>query len=612
MLADAGALDSLVVTDVAEAAAIWRIREDGAGLAARTSDGHPAHAGWEDAAVPPERLGAYLRDFEALLDQHGLQCVPYGHFGDGCVHGRIDFPFGSGPDRGRGAVPGLRRGRRPAGGRLRRLAVRRARRRPGPQRAAAAACTPPRVIGLFERVKALFDPDDVLNPGVLVRPARLDDDIRMAAAHPSSGRGWRWPTGTTAATSPRPCTAAPGSASAAPTSPPPAASCARPGRPRARRRTPPAAARACCRRCWRPAARSATGARRRCTTPSTCACPARAARATARPAWTWPPTRPRCCTSPTGGGCARVSHYTLGRLPLLGRPGRPRAPAGQRGARLAAGRAARQVVGRHGPAPRGAAVRAAHLPAGVGRPAGVRPAGRRPGGALGRLVHRPLRPGGRARRRPRARGGRLPGAGARRRHLLRADLDHHRPARHRPRRSSARTVEALAPLVDAGIPIVGVEPSCTAALRGEALELVGGAGRGAGRRRHPHAGRAARRHARLGAAVAGRRWRSWPSRTATTRRCSGWSADAALLARAGARGHPARRAAAGWPATGASSAATTTCRSPSPSSSCCPRCATSVRTPSSWPTGSPAAPSSTSSPAAGACTSPSCWPAGCA
>ena len=116
VLADSGALDSLVVTDVAEAAAIWRIREDGAGLAARTSDGNPAHAGWEDAAVPVERLGAYLREFEALLAEHGLQGVPYGHFGDGCVHVRIDFPFGAG-SRGRrpGRLPLLRRGRRPAG-----------------------------------------------------------------------------------------------------------------------------------------------------------------------------------------------------------------------------------------------------------------------------------------------------------------------------------------------------------------------------------------------------------------------------------------------------------------------------------------------------------------
>ncbi|MCU1613487.1 MAG: D-lactate dehydrogenase (cytochrome), partial [Frankiales bacterium] len=96
VVADSGALDTLVVTDAGEAAALWRIREDGAGLAARTSEGQPAHAGWEDAAVPPEQLGKYLRGFEALLAAHGLSGVPYGHFGDGCVHVRIDFPFRAG------------------------------------------------------------------------------------------------------------------------------------------------------------------------------------------------------------------------------------------------------------------------------------------------------------------------------------------------------------------------------------------------------------------------------------------------------------------------------------------------------------------------------------
>ncbi|WNV77143.1 FAD-binding and (Fe-S)-binding domain-containing protein [Geodermatophilus sp. DSM 44513] len=181
VLADAGALDSLVVTDPAEAAAIWRIREDGAGLAARTSDGRPAHAGWEDAAVPVEALGAYLREFDALLDAHGLQCVPYGHFGDGCVHGRVDFPFGREPDRGRqvyrdfvtdAAALVARYGGSVSG-------------EHGDGRARSEllpAMFPPHALELFERVKGLFDPADVLNPGVLVRPARVDDDIRMAAA----------------------------------------------------------------------------------------------------------------------------------------------------------------------------------------------------------------------------------------------------------------------------------------------------------------------------------------------------------------------------------------------------------------------------------------------
>ena len=45
--------------------------------------GRPAYPGWEDAAVPAEHLGSYLRDFDRLLDDHGLDGLPYGHFGDG-------------------------------------------------------------------------------------------------------------------------------------------------------------------------------------------------------------------------------------------------------------------------------------------------------------------------------------------------------------------------------------------------------------------------------------------------------------------------------------------------------------------------------------------------
>ncbi|MGY1777260.1 FAD-binding and (Fe-S)-binding domain-containing protein [Geodermatophilus sp. SYSU D00804] len=181
VVADAGALDSLVVTDVAHAAAIWRIREDGAGLAARTSDGRPAHAGWEDAAVPVESLGAYLREFDALLEQHGLQGVPYGHFGDGCVHVRIDFPFGREPDRGRAAYRSFvedaaRLVARYGGSVSGEHGDGRARSELLPSMYSPAA------LDLFAQVKALFDPDDVLNPGVLVRPARLDDDVRVAAA----------------------------------------------------------------------------------------------------------------------------------------------------------------------------------------------------------------------------------------------------------------------------------------------------------------------------------------------------------------------------------------------------------------------------------------------
>ncbi len=175
-----GALDAMVVTDLAHAAAIWRIREDGAGLAGRTSKGRPAHAGWEDAAVPPARLGAYLRRFDALLDDYGLGGVPYGHFGDGCVHVRIDFPFGR--QSREGGRPVFRSFLRAAaelvagfGGSMSG--------EHGDGRARSELLPvmySPAALELFGRVKTLFDPDDILNPGVIVRPAALDAGIRVA------------------------------------------------------------------------------------------------------------------------------------------------------------------------------------------------------------------------------------------------------------------------------------------------------------------------------------------------------------------------------------------------------------------------------------------------
>src|SRR5699024_4939876 len=80
-----------IVTDPAAQRALWRIREEGAGLATRRADGSEAWPGWEDAAVPPERLGSYLREFKELLAEHDLHTVVYGHYGEGCLHMRLDF-----------------------------------------------------------------------------------------------------------------------------------------------------------------------------------------------------------------------------------------------------------------------------------------------------------------------------------------------------------------------------------------------------------------------------------------------------------------------------------------------------------------------------------------
>ncbi len=74
---------------------LWEIRESGLGATAHVPGEAETHPGWEDAAVPPDKVGAYLREFRALLETYGYDCALYGHFGDGCIHVRIDFDLSS-------------------------------------------------------------------------------------------------------------------------------------------------------------------------------------------------------------------------------------------------------------------------------------------------------------------------------------------------------------------------------------------------------------------------------------------------------------------------------------------------------------------------------------
>ena len=172
VLGDAGAVDGRVVADPAEMAALWRIREDGAGLAARSLT-RPAYSGWEDAAVPPAQLGAYLREFDDLLKQYDLDGVPYGHFGDGCVHVRIDFEFEDQGRRFREFLLDSARLVAAYGGSLSG--------EHGDGRARSELLPlmyDEQSIKLFGAVKAICDPDNLLNPGVLVDPAPVDADLR--------------------------------------------------------------------------------------------------------------------------------------------------------------------------------------------------------------------------------------------------------------------------------------------------------------------------------------------------------------------------------------------------------------------------------------------------
>ena len=155
-----GQLDAAVVAD-ADAAALWRIREDGAGLGSRTPAGDAAWPGWEDAAVPPGRLARYLREFEALLARYQFDALTYGHFGDGCVHARIDFPLRSATGAMREFVEDAAHLVASHGGSMSG--------EHGDGRARGELLPimySPAAIETFAAVKHIFDPDNLLNPGV--------------------------------------------------------------------------------------------------------------------------------------------------------------------------------------------------------------------------------------------------------------------------------------------------------------------------------------------------------------------------------------------------------------------------------------------------------------
>ncbi len=176
----ADCLDARVVTDPAGQRALWSVREDASGTATRIpgpGGGSEAWPGWEDCAVPPARLGPYLRAFRALLTAHGLRGTPYGHFGDGCIHVRIDFDLltDAGVARFRRFSEELAALVVAHGGSLS------GEHGDGQARAELLpAMYGDDLVALFERAKGVWDPDDLLNPGMLVRPAPLDSNLRFA------------------------------------------------------------------------------------------------------------------------------------------------------------------------------------------------------------------------------------------------------------------------------------------------------------------------------------------------------------------------------------------------------------------------------------------------
>jgi FAD/FMN-containing dehydrogenase/Fe-S oxidoreductase len=164
---------------------MWLLRESGLGATARVPDEPDTWEGWEDSAVPPDRLGDYLRDLDRLYREYGFeQASLYGHFGQGCIHTRISFrlttaegvrQFRAFVERAADLVVsygGSFSGEHGDGQARGELLVKMF----GDQ-----------LIRAFGQFKAIFDPDNRMNPGKLVAPYPLDDHLRLGVDYNHGG-----------------------------------------------------------------------------------------------------------------------------------------------------------------------------------------------------------------------------------------------------------------------------------------------------------------------------------------------------------------------------------------------------------------------------------------
>jgi Fe-S oxidoreductase/FAD/FMN-containing dehydrogenase len=161
---------------------LWKVREAGLGATAFIPGHRDFWPGWEDSAVAPDRVGAYLRELRALLERHGLSCALYGHFGQGCVHCRIDFELstpagvaqykrftGDAADlvvRFGGSISG-EHGDGQARGEL------------------LVKQFGKELVTGFREFKRIWDPGDRMNPGKIVDGMTRDDNLKLAAYHPA-------------------------------------------------------------------------------------------------------------------------------------------------------------------------------------------------------------------------------------------------------------------------------------------------------------------------------------------------------------------------------------------------------------------------------------------
>ncbi|MFB9409844.1 FAD-binding and (Fe-S)-binding domain-containing protein [Dactylosporangium matsuzakiense] len=172
---------------------VWLARESGLGATARVPGLPDTWPGWEDSAVAPDRLGDYLRDLKRLYDEFGYaQASLYGHFGQGCVHSRIPFDLVT-ADGVRAYRAFLERAADLVAGYGGSFSGEHG---DGQQRGELLPkMFGPQLVRAFEACKAIFDPDNRMNPGKVVAPNRLDEDLRLGTdfRHPAPETHFAYP-----------------------------------------------------------------------------------------------------------------------------------------------------------------------------------------------------------------------------------------------------------------------------------------------------------------------------------------------------------------------------------------------------------------------------------
>jgi FAD/FMN-containing dehydrogenase/Fe-S oxidoreductase len=165
-------------TDKKQARQVWDVRESALGATSHVPGEPPGWEGWEDAAVTPEKLGSYLRDLDKLMQGYGYRSALYGHFGHACVHMRINFDLES-----KQGIAKYRKFVEEAadlvisyGGSLS------GEHGDGQSRAELLPkMFGPELVQTFREFKALWDPDWKMNPGKVVEPYKLDENLRLGA-----------------------------------------------------------------------------------------------------------------------------------------------------------------------------------------------------------------------------------------------------------------------------------------------------------------------------------------------------------------------------------------------------------------------------------------------